>query len=172
MRKLSLLARLSSAISFLEKKFKVPYDQSVGGGIFKELLNLTPDNHHFKSLGHNATLLGLFFSILNQFTNTSSFIADGELITLNNSDSHFELEGHNIPSKLFCGFANWFGHLISDISGSSTSKGRGMGIPSPIWAWTNDITGAEERAQRRRVLTESTRRPMGTATSCGSCLRM
>ena len=57
---------LSSAISFLEKKFKVPYDQSVGGGIFKELLNLTPDNHHFKSLGHNATLLGLFFSILNQ----------------------------------------------------------------------------------------------------------
>lgn len=67
---------LSSAISFLEKKFKVPYDQSVGGGIFKELLNLTPDNHHFKSLGHNPTLLGLFFSILNQFTNTSSFIAD------------------------------------------------------------------------------------------------
>ena len=97
---------LSSAISFLEKKFKVPYDQSVGSGIFKELLNLTPDNHHFKSLGHNATLLGLFFSILNQFTNTSSFIADGELITLNNSDSHFELEGHNIPSKLFCSFAN------------------------------------------------------------------
>ena len=136
---------LSSAISFLEKKYKVPYDQSVGGGIFKELLNLTPDNHHFKSLGHNATLLGLFFSILNQFTNTSSFIADGELITLNNSDSHFELEGHNIPSKLFCGFANWFGHLISDISGSSTSKGRGMGIPSPIWAWTNDIIAIKRK---------------------------
>lgn len=68
---------LSSAIRFLEKKFKVPYDQSVGGGIFKELLNLTPDNHHFKSLGHNPTLLGLFFSILNQFTNTSSFVSDG-----------------------------------------------------------------------------------------------
>ena len=33
---------LSSAIKFLEKKFKIPYDQSVGGGIFKDLMNLTP----------------------------------------------------------------------------------------------------------------------------------
>jgi hypothetical protein len=136
---------LSSAISFLEKKFKIPYDQSVGGDIFKELLNLTPSNHHFKSLGHNPTLLGLFFSILNQFTNTSSFVSDGELITLNNSDSDFELKGHNIPSKLFCGFVNWLGHIISDISGSSSSKGRGMGVPSPIWAWTNDIIAIKRK---------------------------
>lgn len=35
--------------------------------------------------------------------------------------------------------ANWIGHLISDVSGSSSSKGRGMGIPSPIWAWSNDV---------------------------------
>ena len=136
---------LSSAIRFLEKKFKVPYDQSVGGGIFKELLNLTPDNHHFKSLGHNPTLLGLFFSILDQFSNTSSFIADGELITLSNSEGKFELEGHNIPSKLFCGFANWFGHLVSDMSGSSSSKGRGMGIPSPLWSWTNDLIAIKRK---------------------------
>ena len=52
---------LSSAIGFLEKKFKIPYDQSVGGGIFRELIDLTPSNHHFKSLGHNPTLLGLLF---------------------------------------------------------------------------------------------------------------
>ena len=129
---------LSSAIKFLEKKFKIPYDQSVGGGIFRELIDLTPSNHHFKSLGHNPTLLGLFFSILNQFTNTSDFVSNGELISLNNSDGKFELQGKNIPSKLFCGIANWIGHLISDVSGSS-SKGRGMGIPSPIWAWSNDV---------------------------------
>ena len=54
---------LSSAVSYLEQKFKIPYDQSVGGGVFRELINLTPSNHHFKSLGHNPTLLGLFFSI-------------------------------------------------------------------------------------------------------------
>lgn len=130
---------LSSAINFWEEKFKIPYDQSVGGGIFRELINLTPSNHHFKSLGHNPTLLGLFFSILNQFTNTSDFVSNGELISLNNSDGKFELQGKNIPSKLFCGIANWIGHLISDVSGSSGSKGRGMGIPSPIWAWSNDV---------------------------------
>jgi hypothetical protein len=67
---------LKSAIKHLEKKFKIPYDQSVGGSIFHELLDITPDNHHFKSLGHNPTLLGLFFSLLNQFTNTSSFVSE------------------------------------------------------------------------------------------------
>ena len=136
---------LSSAVSYLEQKFKIPYDQSFGGGVFRELINLTPSNHHFKSLGHNPTLLGLFFSILNQFTNTSDFISDGELISLNNSDGKFELKGNNIPSKLFCGIANWIGHLISDMSGSSSSKGRGMGIPSPIWSWSNDVIAIKRK---------------------------
>ncbi len=129
----------SSAVRYLEKKFKVPYDQSVGGKTFRDLINLTPKNHHFKSLGHNPTLLGLFFSILNQFNNTSDFVSSGELISLTNSDGEFELRGNNAVSKLFCGIANWVGHLISDVSGSSSSKGRGMGIPSPIWAWSNDV---------------------------------
>lgn len=136
---------LSSAIRFLEKKFKIPYDQSVGGGIFHDLINLTPNNHHFKSLGHNPTLLGLFFSILNQFTNTSDFVSNGELISLNNSEGDFALQGNNIPSKIFCGIANWIGHLISDVSGSSSSKGRGIGIPSPIWAWSNDIIAIKRK---------------------------
>lgn len=136
---------LSSAISYLEKKFKIPYDQSVGGGIFRDLINLTPSNHHFKSLGHNPTLLGLFFSILNQFTNTSDFVSNGELISLNNSDGKFELHGDNIPSKIFCGIANWIGHLISDVSGSSSSRGRGMGIPSPIWAWSNGVIALKRK---------------------------
>ena len=129
----------TSAIRFLEKKFKIPYDQSVGRMESKEIFNITPNNHHFKSLGHNPTLLGLFFSILDQFSNTSSFISGGELLILKNSESKFELQGYNTTSKLFCGFANWFGHLVSDVSGSSSSKGRGMGIPSPFWCWTNDI---------------------------------
>lgn len=135
----------SSAIRYLEKKFKIPYDQSVGGGIFREFINLTPSNHHFKSLGHTPTLLGLFFSILNQFTNTSEFVSNGELISLNNSDSEFELMGNNVASKLFFGVANWIGHLTSDVSGSSSSKGRGMGIPSPIWAWSNDVIAIKRK---------------------------
>ena len=133
---------LSSAIRWLEERYKIPYDQSVGGSIFKDYINLTPSNHHFKSLGHNPSLLGLFFSILNQFENTSNFVSNGEFITLSNNDNKFELIGNDFISKVYCGLVNWLGHLFSDVSGSSGSalKGnRGMGIPSQFWTWTNDI---------------------------------
>ena len=128
---------LSSAIRFLENKFKIPYDQRGTGDAGSSIFYLNPKNHHFKSLGHNPTLLGLFFSVLNQFTNTSDFVTDGELISLQEANGNFELKGNNVISKLFSGFMNWFGHLISDMSGSSSSKGRGMGIPAPILTLTN-----------------------------------
>ena len=128
-----------SAIRFLEKKFKVPYDQHGRSDAASFIFDLSPSNHHFKSLAHNPTLCGLFFSILDQFQNTSHFVSGAQLISLEKADNKFELRGHDVPSKLFCAFVNWFGHLISDMSGSSTGKGRGMGIPSPFWAWTNDI---------------------------------
>lgn len=136
---------LSSAIGFLEKKFKVPYDQRGVGDAASFVFDLNPTNHHFKSLAHNPSLCGLFFSILDQFTNSSHFISDGELISLLEADGKFELQGNDVPSKLFCAFVNWFGHLISDMSGSSSSKGRGMGIPSPLWTWTNDIISLKRR---------------------------
>lgn len=130
---------LSSAIRYLENKFKIPYDQRGVGDAASFVFGLNPSNHHFKSLAHNPSILGLFFSILDQFTNSSHFISDGELISLVEADDKFELRGNNVPSKLFCAFVNWFGHLISDMSGASGSKTRGMGIPSPLWTWTNDI---------------------------------
>jgi hypothetical protein len=131
--------KASSAIRFLENKFKIPYDQRGAGDAASFIFDLNPKNHHFKSLGHNPTILGLFFSILDQFTNSSHFVSGGELISLSDADGKFELKGNDVPSKLFCGFVNWLGHLVSDMSGSSGSKSRGMGIPSPIWSWTNDI---------------------------------
>ena len=106
---------------------------------------MTPTNHHFKSLGYNPTILGLFFSVLDQFANTAHFISREDLVTFSKFDGDFILEGKDIPSKLFCGFVNWFGHLIPDISGSSSSKGRGMGIPSPFWSWTNDIIAIKKK---------------------------
>lgn len=133
---------LESALRFLEKKFKVPYDQTGLGDAGKAVFNLNAKNHHFKSLAHNPSLLGLFFSILDQFTNSSHFITDGQLISLEKADEKWELRGNNIPSKLFCGFVNWIGHLFSDVSGSQSSARagrRGMGIPTPLWTWTNDI---------------------------------
>ena len=128
-----------SAIRFLENKFKIPYDQTGLGDVGRSIFDLNPSNHHFKSLAHNPTLCGLFFSILDQFQNTSHFVSGGQLISLEKADDKFELKGHDVPSKLFCAVVNWFGHLISDMSGSSGGQGGGMGIPSPFWAWTNDI---------------------------------
>ena len=136
---------LSSAIRFLEKEFKIPHDQRGAGDAGSIIFDLNPTNHHFKSLGHNPTLLGLFFSILDQFTNQSHFVSGGELISLQNADGKFELHGNSVPAKLFSGFVNWFGHLISDVSGSSGGKSRGMGIPSPFWAWTNDIIAIKRK---------------------------
>ena len=107
---------LASAIKHLEKKkFKIPYDQRGAGDAAGCIFDLNPKNHHFKSLGHNPTLLGLFFSVLDQFCNTSHFVSNGELISL------------------------------QDVSGASGSKGRGMGIPSPIWSWTNDIIAIKRK---------------------------
>lgn len=136
----SLPDSLHSAIKFLEDKFKIPYDQTYSDGAIKEVLRLSTFNHHFKSLAHNPTLCGLFFSILDQFTNTSHFVSGGEVIIMDYTKDDFELKGTNVPSKLFCAFVNWIGHIISDGSGSSSSKGRGMGIPSPLWTWMNDLT--------------------------------
>lgn len=139
---------LESALRFLENKFKVPYDQTGLGDAGKAVFGLNAKNHHFKSLAHNPSLLGLFFSILDQFSNTSHFVTDGQLISLQQVNEKWELQGGNIPSKLFCGFANWISHLISDVSGSlsSAAKGnRGTGIPSPLWTWTNDIIAIKSK---------------------------
>lgn len=121
---------VSKAILFLQNKYKVNYDQSVSSSA-SEVLGITPDNHHMKSLGHSPDIVGLFFSILNQFRNTSTFLSDGHLITMNTNT--FELTGGNFIAKLFCGVANWFGHLMSDVAGSYTSKGRGAGIVMPFY---------------------------------------
>lgn len=130
---------VKSAIGYLERTFKVPYDQRGCGDAGRMVFGLTPSNHHFKSLAHNPSLLGLFFSVLNQFTNTSHFVSDGQLVSLQEADGKFELQGNNFISKLWCGIVNWIGHLMSDVSGASGSKSRGTGIPSPLWTWINSV---------------------------------
>lgn len=135
---------IKSAIRFLEQKFKVPYDQTNFGKAFSENY-LSPKNHHFKSLCHNFSLLGLFCSIMSQFDNVSYFITETAFsggkpsLFIVDNQGVFELRGNNLIGKIFSGIVNWIGHLVSDVSGSSSSKGRGMGIPSPFYTWINDI---------------------------------
>ncbi len=120
-----------SAIGFLERKFKVNYDHRHGADV-NNLFKMRTTNHHLKSMAHSPDLIGLIYSIINQFANTATFVDKGSKITVSTED--FELQGSCIASKIFCGFCNWLGHLFSDMAGSSGSSGRGSGIPMPF-AW-------------------------------------
>lgn len=125
---------VASAIGYLEQTYKVNYDQRHSGDV-DNLFKMSLKNHHLKSLAHSPDIIGLFCSILGQFTSTAAFVSDGKLITTK-TDS-FELQGSNLISKLFCGLANWFGHIVSDMAGSSGGRGqgngRGSGIPIPFY---------------------------------------
>lgn len=126
---------IKSAIRYLEERFKINYDARYASDLNLGdcNLNMRLSNHHLKSLGHCPDLIGLFFSILDQFTGKSSFISDGKIIRVEPRDGKFELRGENFFAKLFAGFFNWIGHIMSDIAGSSKSKGRGSGLPIPFY---------------------------------------
>lgn len=126
---------VASAIGFLEKKFPVNYDQRYAADV-NGALQMSTKNHHMKSLSHSTDIIGLFFSILNQFTSTASFLDNGKLITIKTDT--YELQGSNFVSKVFCGMTNWFGHVMSDVAGSSGARqasggGRGSGLAIPFY---------------------------------------
>lgn len=121
---------VASAIGFLEKKFPVNYDQRHSGDVGGRF-EMSAKNHHMKSLGHSPDIIGLFFSILGQFTSTAFFLSDGRLVPI--PTESFELQGNSLIEKLFFGVANWFGHIMSDIAGSSGAAGRGSGIVIPFY---------------------------------------
>lgn len=132
---------ISSAIGYLERRFKVNYDARYASDLKmgEFTLNMRPADHHLKSLAHAPDIVGLFFSILDQFTGKASFLSDGKLLRLEPSEGGGPtLLGGNLIAKLFAGFTNWLGHLLSDISGSSGVRGhddgrRGAGIPLPFF---------------------------------------
>lgn len=135
---------VARAIDFLEKTFKVNYDQRYGADV-GHLFTMSTRDHHFKSLAHSPDLIGLFFSMLNQFTSTATFVSEGKLITLRTDSfdpqhkgsgkAGIELYGRTFESKIFCGFVNWIGHVMSDVAGASVTDrvpGYGMGVPAPL----------------------------------------
>ena len=103
--------------------------------IFKEHgFTMAAKNHHIKSLAHCPDPIGLFFSIIDQFAGTATFISNGQIISVRTETQ--ELQGGNFIAKLFCGFANWIGHIMSDAAGSSGGRGnsgRGSGVPIPFF---------------------------------------
>ncbi|WP_251496699.1 hypothetical protein [Otoolea muris] len=137
---------LERAISYLEQAFPVNYDaryaadlRDTGGA----LSSMAAKNHHLLSLAHSPDLIGLIFSILDQFTGGASFLYKGRVIRLipvkdarGNKTAY--MQGTTFSSKLFCGICNWLGHLASDLCGSSSTRregktGRGAGLPIPFY---------------------------------------
>lgn len=131
--------KIGYAIEFLETEFGVNYDQSTTsrlGEAAREIFNLTPSNHHLKSLAHAPDPIGLIFSILEQFTSTAHFLDNGKLIGFDTAAQ--ELRGNSFAAKLFSGFVNWFFHCISDMAGSSGTRKnnpqrQGSGLPIPFY---------------------------------------
>lgn len=137
---------LEKAISYLEQSFPVNFDARYAPDLNNTdglLSSMTPKNHHLMSLAHSPDIIGLIFSVLDQFTGTASFMDNGKLIRLypikdarNNKTVY--MQGTKFESKIFCGICNWLGHLVSDLCGSSSTRkvgkiGRGAGLPLPFY---------------------------------------
>lgn len=126
---------IASAIGYLEERYKVVYDARYASdlsdlvGVDGIKNKLRPNNHHLLSLAHSPDFIGLFFSILDQFTGKTSLIIDGKLqrATRKGGTEQFQLQGDTFVGKIFCGFCNWLGHIMSDIAGSSGTRGHSNG---------------------------------------------
>ena len=137
---------LNQCVGYLERAFPVNYDAryasdlNVSEGV---LAGMGPKNHHLYSLAHSPDIIGLVFSIIDQYSadGSASFIDQGHMIHVvpkKTSGAVPYLQGSDHKSKLFCGFINWIGHMLSDMVGSSSTRqqgkeGRGMGLPMPFY---------------------------------------
>lgn len=135
---------LEQCISYLEQAFPVPYDARYAKDlkVSGDTLNgMRAGNHHLFSLAHSPDIIGLIFSIIDQFTNMASFVDNGHIIRVEparSSNAIPYMQGTTTISRLFCGFVNWIGHLLSDLVGSSSTRspgksGRGSGISMPFY---------------------------------------
>lgn len=125
----------NSNIKYLEDRFKVLYD-TTGGNNSKfidgsALDGMNTNNHHLLSLSHDPGPLGLVFSIIDQLTKKASFIDVNGNLAFKMTQNNNLLNGEEVKG-IIDAVHNWFGHCLSDISGSKSSKFRGSGLPAPF----------------------------------------
>lgn len=123
---------LPSAIHKLEESFKIPADSLTavfGGG----------KQHHLRDFEHHPSLLGLFFSILTQFTK-KGYGTDTSGAFISSPLSDDSLIGKDLPQKVIFGVINWVFHLASDMAGSSQNAGEGAGISGPLLSIIKELS--------------------------------
>ena len=91
-----------------------------GGGI----------QHHLRDFAHHASITGLIFSMLTQFTKKCyGTDTSGKFIVVDVRSTEFI--GKDIQQKFVFGTLYWFFHMVSDVAGSGTLS-EGTGVPGPI----------------------------------------
>ena len=123
---------LEGAIRFLEKAAPMASDQLTsvwGGGL----------QHHFRDFAHHASIIGLIFSLMTQFTGMSYGTNTEGLFEIHELHDK-SLIGRTFEEKLYNGIIMWMLHLISDMAGSSSSAGKGTGIPGPLLSLAKELS--------------------------------
>ena len=128
---------LYGAVKFLEEKYPIVADKATndfGGGL----------QHHLRDFSHHPTPVGLFFSLLTQFTHKvygTDVAGIFKIVELKEAD--LVLIGNNFPEKVTFGVINWFFHMVSDMAGSSSTvlDGKtGTGLPGPIGSLLKEMS--------------------------------
>ena len=126
---------LMDAVTFLEKKWHLAADKATnafGGGC----------QHHLRDFSHHGSPVGMFFSLLTQFTGkVYGTTTEGLFLRVDVSNSG--LIGEGVPQKVFLGTIQWFFHMVSDVAGSSSSLSMGSagtGIPGPILSLAKELS--------------------------------
>lgn len=128
-------ADIGSAVDYLERNYKIAADQvtnQFGGG----------RQHHLRDFSHHCTPVGLFFSMLTQFTG-KAYGTDKSGVFIIVDVPTQELIGKDIPSKFVLGFVHWCFHMVSDMVGSSgtIAKGKyGTGLPGPLISFLKELS--------------------------------
>lgn len=120
---------LAQAVKALEGDYPIAADEATnffGGG----------KQHHLRDFSHHMSPVGLFFSLLTQFTKrVYGTNAQGFFDTYKLTGDELLLIGKNPQECFTFGVINWFFHMVSDMAGSygTIAEGKvGTGIPGPI----------------------------------------
>lgn len=132
-------AGIQSAVAFLATKFLAdsgsPHARKLGL-LFEEDIDPESRGRSFRAFGRESSLLGVFFAILGEFTNTAPAGGAGKLHFMHDKDAGAGLHGNTPAEKIFCGIANWLGYQLFsryDAVEAMRQALPALGIPAPVW---------------------------------------
>ena len=90
---------------------------------------------------------------MDQLTGKSTFISakTGEISRIATNNKNTELQG-NIIQKIIGATNNWFGHCMSDIVGSSGSKGRRARLTRTFWSYLQKLNFGKVKLSNNKEL--------------------